>query len=179
MDNVGTGSERVATFEEEGAKEAPSNYILDILQKTYPNAKRIENVRDQHIGGIDWIIHWKTGNTTNIDDKNDLWLGYTGNINLDEKTLEEKETTQLFVNTDFIGKYIFIFNHLYSPNHLKKRATKKLRALQEWGDYTYSYVVSMKELKHKIYEIHPKLVSPSFNWFCRKRKKPSDSPTTP
>jgi len=169
---VGIRSEEIATFEEEGAKEAPEKYILDILWKIYPHAESIENVRGKHMTGVDWILHWKNGNMTNIDDKNDLWLGYTGNISLDEKTTQKTDVYQLFVNyPTFEGKYIMIFNHLI-PHHILTENRKHGRK-QEWGKYTYTYIVPLKKLKHRIYDIHPNLANPSFNWFCKKRKKPT------
>jgi len=161
----------VATFEEEGAKEAPAEYILDILSHTYPHANKIENIRDKHLSGIDWVIHWKTGKTTNVDDKNDLWLGYTGNISLDEATLEKQDIIQLFVNYPKLkGKYLFIFNNMFSPQYVKQNALKRHGRLQTWGQYTYTYIIPLKVLKHKIYKIQPKLANPSFNYFCKKRK---------
>ena len=168
---MGIGSEPIATFEEEGAKEAPSEYISDILWNVYPHASEIENVREKHMSGIDWIIHWKNGNITNVDDKNDLWLGLTGNISIDEKTLEKSDTIQLFVNYPKLkGKYIFIFNQFILPKYIEKIALKKHGRLQTWGEYTYTYIVKLKDIHHRIYDVHPELASPSFNYFCKKRK---------
>ena len=167
---MGAGEE-VATFEEEGAKEAPAEYILPIIKKIFPHAVKIENVKDIHEPGVDWLIYWRNGNITEIDDKNDLHLGYTGNISIDEKTLEKKDVIQLFVNITLPEKHLFVYNNFLSKNYVEANAVKKHGRLQTWGKYTYTYILPVKFLKHRIYEIYPNLVNPSIEYFTRRHKR--------
>lgn len=158
-----------ATWEEETTKEAPADYILEIIKKAYPHAEKIENTRERHETGGDWIIHWKTGDKTYVDDKNDKSLGLTGNICIDEKTVEKKDRIQLFVNYPrFNGKYLFVFNNLLLRIPLDEWIHERL---QPWGKTTRAYIVPVKLLDSDIYRVHPQLVNPSFAWFTFKRNR--------
>lgn len=155
-----------ATFEVEGGKEAPAKYIEDILWNVFGRAKSIENMREKHLSGCDWLITWKTGNTTMIDDKNDLKLGVTGNICLDEKTCEKRDAVQLFVNYPlFEGKYIFVYNTLLRRLNLMAWIHERK---QSWGGTTRAYIVPVRELRANIYKEDPKLAAPRFEWFTKK-----------
>ena len=157
-----------ATMESELSKEAPADYILSILQTVFPHNLRIENNRDKHISGCDWKIHWKPSPIiTEIDDKNDLYLGLTGNISLDEITTEKQDVIQLFVNyPTFKGKYLFIYNNLIRNIDLHQWIHERM---QTWGKTTKCFIVPISKIEDSHYKEHPELANPNLEWFTRKR----------
>lgn len=152
-------------WETELAKEAPEDYVKPILEKMFPYSN-IENLREQRIPGKDWIIH------INVDDKNDTYLGFTGNISLDEKTtFKLKNVFQLFVNTLLPkGFYIFIdsnkidFNTVITKCYkIVKRKTKNNNG-EEYE--TKSYVINIKYIKNAVIGCNP-----CIEWWMREHTR--------
>lgn len=161
-----------ATMEEEIKKEASRDYILPIIRRAYPTATRIEDIREEHLSGIDWKVYFPTGNYLEIDDKNDRHLGITGNINLDEKTTEKKETIQLFVNyPTYPGYFLFFYNDRITMDYIMENAIKKLSRMQTWGELTYSYVIPVHKILQAIPD-QPQFSHPQKDWFKWKRAHP-------
>lgn len=148
------------TWETEGAKEAPEEYINSILELLYPGA-RITNRREAH-DRVDWTIY------ANIDDKTDLHLGETGNISLDESTLNsnDKNLLQLFVNPNKLpGYHILIKNALLNIDQVKADAIKIHERQTETEKETYTtrtYIMPIYCIKHAIISAFP-----SVEWWCR------------
>jgi len=157
-----------ATWEEELTKEAPADYILNILWKTFPRAVEIDDNRDKHVSGCDWRITWETSHVSEIDDKNDLNLGVTGNICLDKATTDKEGGIQLFVNYPrFTGKYLFVYNALLRWIDLEHWIHERQ---QPWGGTTKAYIVPVENLNFSIYKSFPEIVNPNIEFFTRKRK---------
>ena len=155
-----------ATWEDELEKEIPNKVTLSILQKVWPNM-RITAQHDKHVSGADYLIGNK--NILYIDSKNDTKLGLTGNICLDKVTTNKQGVIQLFMNYPrFPKNYLFVYNDLLPPK--KTLEEWVIRRKQDYGGYTEAYVVPVAKLKHRIYEVIPKLAHPSLKWFTRKRE---------
>lgn len=155
----------------EAEKEAPRDYVISILERVYFDSV-IVDLKGMNIAGADWELIWpKTGKKFIVDDKNDRHLGYTGNINLDEKTLEKKEVIQLFVNyPDFEETYLFLDNEKLNKYDIEKNCIEKLARMQPWGEYTYSYVIPVAKIGHAVPK-HPNFAQPSVEWFMQKRPR--------
>lgn len=163
-------SKRETTWAIEGKKEAPRVYIRLILEGIFTNAMYIEDLADKQIPGIDWNVCFTTGSIIEIDDKTDLSLGYTGNIFLDHDTLMKRECGQLFVNPNFQGKYLVIYNERLPPSYVIKNSfTTTMRETKtEYGSYeTKGYAIEIKKIKFAI-----AFAKPSINWFTKKRRRP-------
>jgi len=158
-----------ATWEVEGAKEAPRSYIRVLLEIIFPEST-ITDVTEEHITGIDWRILLANGHEIHVDDKNDLYLGLTGNISLDEATIKKQDTIQLFVNFPrFQGNYLTVFNRLLSHDMVKEKAYKKVGRKQPWGGTTYTYIIQVAKILHAVPD-DPRYAYPSKDWFKWKRK---------
>lgn len=163
-------STRETTWATEVRKEAPRDYIRSILEGIYENAMYIEGLAAERISGIDWRVYFTTGSVIEIDDKTDLSLGYTGNIFLDHDTLMKRECGQLFVNPNFRGKYLLIYNERLDPSHVIDNSftTTTRETKTEYGSYeTKGYAIEIKKIKSAI-----AFAKPSIPWFIRKRKRP-------
>jgi len=155
-----------ARWEEEAEKEIPDEVTTSILQKIWPKM-RIKAQHDKHVSGADYIIGEKK--PLYVDSKNDTKLGLTGNICLDVATTNKKGIIQLFMNYPrFPKNYLFVYNDLLPPKPILEDWI--VRREQDYGGYTEAYIVPIQKLKHRIYEVYPKLAQPSFNWFTKKRE---------
>jgi hypothetical protein len=166
---------KVYGFDDTGHKEAPRWYVKQILSTIFPNAKLIEDVADQHISGVDWKIHWKTGNILTVDDKNDRRFCETGNIALDEATTRNKDTSQVFVHyPDNQGKWIFIHNYLYPDGYIEENSVHKEYKDQEWGEKTFAWILPISKLVYNkwtetLYAGYWKdyMIRPEIDWYIR------------
>lgn len=155
-----------ATWEEEAEKEIPDKVTLSILQKMWPNMT-ITAQHDKHISGADYSIGEKK--PLYVDSKNDTKLGLTGNICLDASTTNKKRGIQIFMNYPrFPKNYLFVYNDLLPPKPILEEWI--VRREQDYGGYTEAYIVPVKKLKHRIYELYPKLAHPNIHWFTKKRE---------
>jgi len=155
-----------ATWEEEAEKEIPNETTMSILKKFWPHM-RITAQHDKHISGADYVIGEKK--LLYVDSKNDTKLGLTGNICLDVATTNKKGVIQLFMNYPrFPKNYLFVYNDLLPPKQILEKWI--VRREQDYGGYTEAYIISVKKLKHRIYELYSKLAYPSFKWFTNKRE---------
>ncbi len=165
-----SSSQRETTWATEVRKEAPRDYIRSILEEIYENAMFIEDIASKRISGIDWNVYFTTGSIIEIDDKTDLLLGYSGNIFLDHGTLMKRECGQLFVNPNFRGKYLLIYNERLTPSYVIHNSftTTTRETKTEHGSYeTKGYAIEIEKIKFAI-----AFAKPSINWFIKKRKRP-------
>ncbi len=153
-----------AYWDTELSKEASEEYIQGLLEKIYPEASNIENMRNQRISGVDWKIHLSNGETLNIDDKTDNWLGHTGNISLDQRTTVKKESLQLFVNPHFLGKFLLLDNSKIAAVTLLLKG--KVHRMATDGNITSTFIIPIRHIEKAIIKAEP-----SIEWFKRKRKK--------
>ena len=154
---------RKARWDTELSKEASEDYVRGLLEKIYPEASSIENMRNQRISGVDWKIHLPNGKTLNIDDKTDNWLGYTGNISLDQMTTVKKESLQLFVNPDFPGKFLLLDNSKIAAVTLLLKG--KVHKMATDGNITRTFIIPIKHIEKAIIKAEP-----STEWFKIKRR---------
>ncbi len=166
----GRSSQRETTWETELRKEAPRSYIRSILEKIVPNAMYIEDLVAKRISGIDWNVYFTTDSIIEIDDKTDLLLGYSGNIFLDHDTLMKRECGQLFVNPNFRGKYLLIYNEKLDPSYVINNSftTTTRETKTKTGSYeTKGYAIEIEKIKFAI-----AFAKPSIDWFTKIRKRP-------
>lgn len=155
-----------AYWEPELEKEAlVEEYVRGLLDKIYPEATSIENIRNQRISGVDWKIHLPNGETLNIDDKTDNWLGYTGNISLDQMTTIKKESLQLFVNPDFPGKFLLLDNSKIAAGTLLLKG--RVHTMTTDDNITRTFITPIKHIEKAIIKAEP-----SIKWFKTKRRRP-------
>jgi hypothetical protein len=155
---------RATTWGEELSKEAPPEYIKEILNKLYPGV-RLENLRNLHQPGFDWRM------TAQIDDKNDTWLGKTENISLDQKTFGKKDTYQLFVNYPVKpGYYILIDNSKLDLVKILFNIKKVAKATTDDQFSTRSFIVQIKDIQEAIVSCYPPL-----KWWIEKAGKEAEA----
>jgi len=158
-----------AKWEDTLPKEIPRNHVKRILEISFPNSK-IMDVSSQHIPGVDWIIN-ENDNIYKIDDKNDRWLGYTGNISLDDSTLKCRDTIQLFINfPKWMWNYLYIVNNGLDVEKVISKAKKHKQMKQPWGGYTITHIIPIKEIEYAIPK-NPPLINPNLDWFKIVREK--------
>jgi hypothetical protein len=151
---------RPTTWGVELSKEAPPEYIQNLLRNLYPGV-RLEDIRHLHQSGIDWRM------TAQIDDKNDTWLGKTENISLDQNTLGKKDTYQLFVNYPMKpGYYILIDNAKLDPVKILFKIKKVAKATTDDQFTTRSFIVRIKDIKDAVVSCFPPLT-----WWIEKAGK--------
>lgn len=155
---------RKAEWDTELSKEASKIYMRELLEKLYPSAE-VENVRDRRISGVDWIVHMPSGEALKIDDKTDNWLGYTGNISLDQMTTVKKECLQLFVNPDFLGKFLLLDNNKIDAVTLLLKS--KVHKMVTDGNVTRTFIIPIKHIEKAIIK-----AAPSIEWFKIRRRFP-------
>ena len=163
---MGSGSVKdlpEAIWKGELAKEAPADEIEKLLRKIFPDALKIVNIRDRRVSGTDWILEFANFSIS-LDDKTDKWLGYTGNISLDQRTISNKDRLQLFVNPDFPGKYLLIDNNKLNVATIMIHG--KPHQMQTEGYKTTTYIIAIKHIENAIVK-----AKPSVKWFKRKRRR--------
>lgn len=124
----------------------PDGYVHNILQKAYPTAT-FEKHTEKY-----WVINWKKNRQTPLYIVNDSLIN-TGKIRIHQKLRVREEAMQLTISyPTHKNKYLILYNWL-TPSIKNNN------------------VIEINNIKHRIYEIHPNLANPSFDYFTEKHDK--------
>lgn len=121
----------------------PKEYVYNILSKIYPHAKEITQEKDEY-----WTIYWKTGRQVKLVIVNDPLVGI-GRLTIHPEMQQKEDCMQLTISyPTHKNKYLVIFNWLI--NALINNNT-----------------IDAKNLTNNIYQLHPKLAKPSYEWYIK------------